>query len=67
MSRVTSTSVALEGVTDQDSVLINGRRIATPSGVLRAEYPLDLGDNLLDVSAANGAGTTTVRLVVTRE
>ena len=64
---VASSSVILEGKTDQESVVVNGIRIPTPAGVLIYEYPLDRGSNPIDISAGNESGTTTVRLEVIRQ
>lgn len=64
---VASSSVVVAGVTDQASILLNGRAVATPGGELRLVYPLEPGRNLIDLSAGNEAGTTTVRLEVMRQ
>jgi|GEM_PF-5838572 len=60
-------TIELEGTTDQKTVLVNGREVTTPDGILHYVYPLDFGRNDIDVSAGNAVGTTTVRLVITRQ
>lgn len=56
----------LEGYTDQPTVLVNGKWFEVTGGEVSIIYPLESGPNDIDVSASNRAGTTTVRLQVTR-
>ena len=65
-SFIDADDVLLEGYTDQPSVLVNGKWFGVADGEISISYPLEPGQNDIDVSAGNRAGTTTVRLQVIR-